>query len=235
MCGRFSRKEDALALAARWAALPWPHEPWHDYGAGVGKPHYNRPPQAREPVVVETDRRRLAIMEWGIIPAWAHGRAVKPLVINARAETLAAKPAFKNLLPSRRCIVPATGFYEWKKEARGKQPYHFQIKGGGLFGFAGLWDSTGGGEDPNYRFTILTTAPNELVAPVHNRMPVILPPDAEARWLDPGERDPARLLDLLRPYPAGAMECWRLPSSKNQAHPAARNYIRNSGTAARRA
>ena len=136
--------------------------------------------------------------------------------VNARAEGLADKPSFRTPLRRQRCLVPASGFYEWQKADAVKTPYYVHLTSGELFGFAGLWDRW---HDPQGQeiqtYTIVTTAPNELVAPIHNRMPVILPRDAEEAWLDPHNHDPDFLTALLRPYPAEQLEAYPVSSAVN--------------------
>jgi putative SOS response-associated peptidase YedK len=145
-------------------------------------------------------------MRWGLLPAWMADRPGTPL-INARAETVAEKPAFKSALRHRRCLVPADGFFEWAPVQEGapkgarKQPYWFRRADHGLFAMAGLWEPPNA-RAPHGSYTLVTTAPNATVAPVHDRMPVILPPEAYAVWLDSEVMDPAALVPLLRPFGA---------------------------------
>lgn len=157
-------------------------------------------------------------MSWGLIPSWAKDQVIGQKMINARSETLTQKPSFKRVFVSRRCIVPATGFYEWAKEGKQKVPMHFVLRGNGLMGLAGLWDiwkyPDGEGRD-HYSFTIITTSPNELLSKVHNRMPVILRQEDEDRWLDPSFKDTKELLPMLNPYPAEAMEGYPVSRAVN--------------------
>jgi len=140
------------------------------------------------------------------VPPWADDPAIGNRLINARAETAAAKPSFRAALRRRRCLVPADGFYEWKREAGGKQPYLIRFEDGRPFALGGLWETwrnpSGEGIES---FTILTTEPNEVVAPLHDRMPVIVPPEAFALWLDPAVGDPTAIAPLLAPPPADGM------------------------------
>src|SRR5665647_3762098 len=138
------------------------------------------------PVVVEHDHVELVLMEWGLIPHWAKDLKSSKHPINARAETLAERPMFRGLLKHNRCLIPASGFYEWKQDGPRKEPYYIHLKESPLFAFAGLydvWDDANGEAHPTY--TIITTEANDLVAPLHNRMPVILRPEDEIRWLSP--------------------------------------------------
>lgn len=204
MCGRFVRKEDKELLESRFGC---------DVPGGVLlKPEYNIAPSQDCPVVtVEGDRRVLGLMRWGLVPSWADDVKVGYRMINARAETLSEKTSFKTLLRKSRCLVPASGFYEWKKSGGGKTPYYFGLRGGDPFAFAGLWTVwRAGGEDEIRSFTIITTSANGVMAPIHDRMPVILHEKDEARWLDPELGKTEDLLPLLVPYPAEGMEYWEV-------------------------
>jgi putative SOS response-associated peptidase YedK len=225
MCGRFVRKGDKDLLEERFGCE----------GSGLLLAHaYNIAPSQDCPVVtVEGDRRVLCLMRWGLVPAWADDMKIGYRMINARGETVAEKQSFKPLLVKSRCLVPASGFYEWKKHAGGKTPYFFGLKGGEPFAFAGLWTVWHAGKDDELRsFTIITTSANELMAPVHDRMPVILREEDEARWLDPETTTPGNLLQFLAPYPSDAMECWEVSpyvnSYKNQDEECVRPVPPNS-------
>jgi putative SOS response-associated peptidase YedK len=141
-------------------------------------------------------------MHWGLIPNWATDPTIGNQMINARAETLTEKPAFKHLVGSRRCIIPADGFYEWRKERKRKIPMWVHLKSREPFGLAGLWDVW---RNPSGKqvesFTIITTEPNELIRPIHNRMPVILRPEDEEAWLDGSRTSFAKAGSFLKPYP----------------------------------
>ncbi|MCX7636159.1 MAG: SOS response-associated peptidase [Syntrophales bacterium] len=153
------------------------------------------------------NRREAGVFRWGLIPAWMKEVPKNGGFINARAETLASKVSFRDAFRSRRCLIIADGFYEWQKvEGKRKQPWFFYLRSGEPFAFAGLYESwkPPQGESVN-TCTIITTQANEIVAPVHDRMPVILPPDVYDSWLDPANRDIRNLTDLLRPYPASEM------------------------------
>jgi putative SOS response-associated peptidase YedK len=170
---------------------------------------YNIAPTQLIDAVLETDSERvLSELKWGLIPSWAKEESIGSKLINARAETLTEKPSFKNAFRSRRCIIPASGFYEWaKKGASAKQPYYFYLKEKDVFGFAGLWEEwtdrlTG---EIVESCTIITTAANEVLEPVHDRMPVILKPESYDLWLDEKERNTDRLQSLLIPFTAGEM------------------------------
>lgn len=149
--------------------------------------------------------RQLVFLHWGLVPSWADDPTIGNRMINARAETLATKPAFRKAFRQRRCLIPSDGFYEWQKQGREKQPYYITLADGGLFALAGLWEHWEHNGLAIESCTIVTTAANSLVAPLHERMPVILPADAYALWLDPSVEDVDCLQPLLRPYPAEAM------------------------------
>lgn len=171
-------------------------------------PRFNVAPTQAAPVVVagEDGSRRLESMRWGLVPYWAEDPEIGHRMINARAETAAVKPAFRDSFERRRCVVAADGFYEWRKEVGGKQPYLLRLSGGAPFGFAGLWDRwRGPGGRVLQSFTVLTTSSNELLAPIHDRMPVLLGAVARTAWLA-SHAAPDDLARLLRPYPAAAME-----------------------------
>lgn len=182
------------------------------------QPRYNIAPTQTAPVVVRNSPNRVEMMRWGLIPSWAKDASIGNRMINARAETVAEKPAFRASLRSRRCLVPASGFYEWKRDEAGKTPHFIHLVDEPLFAFAGLYDVW---RDPDGRavrsYTILTTEPNALMASIHNRMPVILRREDEGEWLDPENTAPEHLLPLLRPYPAREMEAY--PVSKRVNSP----------------
>jgi putative SOS response-associated peptidase YedK len=168
---------------------------------------YNVAPSPFVPVVgAKPDGRRgLSLFKWGFVPSWAEaGLKVRP--VNAKAETVASTPMFRDAFRKRRCLVPADGFYEWRTVAKKKLPVHFRLRYGKPFAFAGVWDCWKGGDKPLYTVAVLTTKPNELTRTVHDRMPVILPPSAFATWLDVAVGDPLALRPLLAPYPADEME-----------------------------
>ena len=156
----------------------------------------------------EGGERRLEMLRWGLIPPWADESQIGSRMINARAETAPEKPSFRRAFRVRRCLIPADGFYEWKRTNGSKQPYYIHMKDERPFAFAGLWESWNDNSGPAIRScTILTTGPNALVAGVHDRMPVILPAGSYDAWLDPeAERD--ELAALLAPYPEDEMEAY---------------------------
>ena len=182
------------------------------------EPRYNIPP-TEDIAVVRPDPggtgRRLDMLRWGLVPYWARDIKIGFSLINAKAETVAEKPAFRDAFKERRCIIPADGFYEWKKlDAKTKQPYAIVMKERSVFGFAGLWerwkDRASG--QAIQSCTIVTTTPNEVCAPIHDRMPVILEPKDYARWLGEEPTEPPHLMMMLKPYPGAAMEAYPVSS-----------------------
>jgi putative SOS response-associated peptidase YedK len=177
---------------------------------------YNIAPQSVQPVVrlnPSSGSREFALQRWGLVPFWAKDAKLGYSTFNARAEEAARKPAFREALKKRRCLVPADAFYEWQKiDAKTKQPFAIALQSGEPFAFAGLWESWQSSDGPPLgTFAILTTSPNELMKPIHNRMPVIVEPSDYAHWLAPP--DPARLpTDLLRPFPSEKMRAWPVSS-----------------------
>ncbi len=212
MCGRFRLGKGREALKKFFSAdndVEW-------------DPRYNLAP-TQDIVTVRQDARApqrvLSLMRWGLIPSWSKDAAIAARMINARSETAADLPAFRDSLRSRRCLIPADGFYEWQKVGKGKQPYCFTLVDGGIFSFAGLWDRW---RSPEGRIietcSILTTSANELVAGVHDRMPVILPPDRYDLWLDPGFARRDGIVELLAPLPANAMKKFPVSTRVNDVN-----------------
>ena len=168
------------------------------------QPNYNVAPTQEVPAVVAGNgggERRLEMLRWGLIPSWADDPGIGARMINARSETVAEKPSFRPAFKERRCLIPADGFYEWQKTNGGKQPHYIRMKNGRPFAFAGLWESWKGDGNEIRSCTILTTNPNDIAGEIHNRMPVILPPEGYEVWLDPDVRETDQLLSLLAPYP----------------------------------
>ncbi len=212
MCGRYTQTSKLDALVERFE-LELTAE-----AEGL-QPGYNIAPQQGAAVVPQDSRRRITFMQWGLVPSWARDPTIGSRMINARGETLTEKPAFRGLVRSKRCLVPADGFYEWKRTGgKGpKQPLRFVRKDRRLFGFAGLWDCRHDGDGGELiSFTIITTEPNELVKPVHNRMPVILREEDESAWLDPAVGNAEALAGMIGPYPAGDMECYPVSPRMNR-------------------
>ena len=204
MCGRFVQKTPLGEIQVLFeTAGPLPNAPAR-YNAAptqdLAVVRYN--PAARA--------RALDLLRWGLVPLWAKEARFGARCINARAETIGTQPAFREAFQRRRCLVPADGFYEWQKRGRATQPYAIVPAAGGVFAFAGLWERWRDPKDGTIlrSFAIVTGLPNELCRPIHDRMPVILPPEAWPLWLGEAAADSAELLALLRPYPAGKMRAY---------------------------
>lgn len=208
MCGRFTLATDLKIIAERFAAPALTVE--------ASKPRYNIAPTQLVIVVGDDGKRYMKQMRWGLIPSWAKDPSIGNRMINARAETLAEKPAFRNPLKNSRCIIPADGFYEWQKLGKVKQPVRILLKSRQPFGFAGLWGrwQSPKGEEV-LSCTIITTAANELLNAVHDRMPVILTRDAEAAWLNPNTQETETLLPLLKQFPPDEMEFYPVSREVN--------------------
>ena len=184
MCGRYRLSRRKQIIEEHFDSVSG-DEDWN--------PRYNIAPTQPIPVIRQNPKepvRELSLIRWGLIPSWAKNSSVAAQMINARSETAATKPAFRDALKSRRCLIPADGFYEWARTGKAKQPYCFEVNDGELFAFAGFWDRW---KDPSGNWiktcSILTTTPNAVTSPVHDRMPVILDPDSYDLWLDPRMRD----------------------------------------------
>ena len=208
MCGRFSLIADLQELGERFGFDP---------GGLTHPPRYNAAPTQPVLAVMNGDGRHAEHLRWGLIPSWARSASVGSRLINARAETLAERPAFRAAFARRRCLVLADGFYEWRRVESSRIPMRIVMKSGEPFAFAGLSDSWRNPEGEMVRScTIITTEPNELLQPIHDRMPVILAEGAESLWLDDDVRDPGLLGNLLSPYPADLMEAYRVSPLVNR-------------------
>jgi len=210
MCGRYrlsKRKQlveayfDSASDAEDWA------------------PRFNVAPTQPVPVVRQNPKepvRELSLMRWGLVPSWAKDSSGAASMINARSDTASTKPAFRDALKSRRCLIPADGFYEWMRTGKSKQPYCFEVNEGALFAFAGICERR---KDPCGQWvkscSILTTTPNAVTSAVHDRMPVILDQDAYDLWLDPGMQNVASVSELLKPYDAWLMRCYPVSTRIN--------------------
>jgi putative SOS response-associated peptidase YedK len=182
-------------------------------------PLFNIAPTEPAPVVIEEDHhRRLARMTFGLVPAWAKDVKIASQCINARAETVAEKPAYRDSLRKRRCLVVTDGYYEWEAQGKKKIPYRLTMKDGALFALAGVWDEWKGPDGRWLRsFSIITTDGNELTRRFHERMPVILRPDDESLWIAPYVTEPKTVLPLLKPYDPDAMTFTRVSTQVNKA------------------
>lgn len=201
MCGRFTQTHKLEALIERFGLEV------SDMESPAAAPSWNVAPGQWVPAVLTEPELHLARLRWGLVPSWAKEATVGYRMINARSETAREKPAFRRLVGRRRCLVPADGFFEWKKRpGGGKQPWYFSLKNHGLFAFAGLWDRwEQDNEKPLFTCTLLTTTPNGRVAPVHDRMPVILRPRDETIWLGEGDLSDEWWSRLCAPFPAEEM------------------------------
>jgi putative SOS response-associated peptidase YedK len=178
-------------------------------------PRYNIAPSQQ--ILIITNHREMQLVRWGLLPHWAKDAKFGGKTINARAESAATKPSYRGPFRYRRCLVPATGFYEWLTTPEGKIPYHIRLKSGEVFGMAGLYDTWTDADGNELRTcAIITTEANELMAPIHNRMPVIIRPDDEALWLDSDVTDPGRLQPLLVPFAASEMRASPVSTALNR-------------------
>lgn len=210
MCGRYRLSRRKQIVEEYFDASDWQHD-WN--------PRYNIAPTQPVPVIRQNPKepvRKLSLMRWGLVPSWAKDPSVGASMINARAETAHERPAFRDALKYRRCLIPADGFYEWVRRAGAKQPYCFEVNGGELFAFAGLWE---GWKDSSGNWlktcSILTTTPNAVTSAVHDRMPVILAGSDYDLWLDPGMQNVAAISDLLKPYDARLMRSFPVSNRIN--------------------
>lgn len=218
MCGRFALETPLPELAEIFgAAVP-------DDRSDL-PPRYNIAPT--QPMAVVRARaaqeegvapvRELALLRWGLLPSWVEDPEDWPTLINARAETLDRKPAFQDALRFRRCLVPADGFFEWRREGGGKQPYFVRAAEEGPIAFAGLWERWVGADEAIETCAIVTTEANELLRPIHDRMPVILEGEARTRWMDPHLRTHEALEELLRPFPSEKLVAYPVSRVVNRA------------------
>jgi len=200
MCGRFTQATDAEIIAKVFELSAKP----------IVSRRYNiAPTQYVAAVRMGGSGRELVNLQWGLIPSWATSTSVGSSMINARGETVAEKPAFRSAFRARRCLIVADGFYEWQKLGKAKQPYFIFFRDRRAFAFAGLWERwQGDGHDAVESCTIVTTTANDLVAPIHDRMPVILNPEDHKFWIDPEVKEPERLLPLLRPIDPRMMDAY---------------------------
>jgi putative SOS response-associated peptidase YedK len=211
MCGRYRLSRRKQVIEEHFDAVS-DTEDW--------EPRFNIAPT--QPVLVIRQNpteptRHLSQMRWGLIPSWSKDPSGAARMINARSETAHTLRAFGDALKYRRCLIPADGFYEWKRVGKAKQPYCFEVHESQLFAFAGLWE---GWKDPSGTWiktcTVLTTTPNAVTSPIHDRMPVILHPGNYHLWLDPGMKDSSVASELLKPFDATVMRCYPVSSRVNQ-------------------
>ena len=215
MCGRFTLRTPLKEVAEAFDLSPQAFE-----RAGGWRPRFNLAPTQEVAAVRLGDRensREVAWLHWGLVPAWTGDPSIGGRMINARCETVATRPAFREAFRHRRCLIPADGFFEWKRGAKPKQPYYLRLKDDRPFAFAGLWERWRKGGLVIESCAIITTDANELVAPLHDRMPVILDARDYNPWLDPRVDDSEKLGRLLRPYPAERMTAYPVSMAVNSA------------------
>jgi putative SOS response-associated peptidase YedK len=209
MCGRFTLKAAAMSLKELFDLADVPTLPLR----------YNIAPTQNVAAVRQISGqpcRELTMLRWGLIPSWAKDRTIGNRLINARADTVAEKPSFRSAYRQRRCLVVADGFYEWMKDNGKKQPYYIRLADGSPFAIAGLWEHWQGADGEIIdSCTLLTTEANDLMRPIHERMPVILPRQAYAQWLDPTVQRPEQIAPLLKPYPSEELIAGRVGMQVN--------------------
>jgi putative SOS response-associated peptidase YedK len=209
MCGRFTLFDSTSSLAEGFGLADAPSL----------SPRYNIAPSQEVAAVripSEGSAKELVLLRWGLIPSWAKDPSIGNRMINARSETVAEKPAFRAAIRRRRCLVPANGFYEWKRTNGRKQPYFIGMRERKIFGFGGIWESwEGAGEETVLSCALLTTGPNELLRPIHDRMPVIIAPRDFDLWLSPEVQDPKAIAPLFRPYPPEEMTAYPVRTAVN--------------------
>ena len=210
MCGRYRLSRRKQIMEEYFGSAPWDDD-W--------EPRFNIAPTQPVPVIRQHTKepiRQISTMRWGLIPHWSKDDSSAASTINARSETAAVKPAFRDPLKFRRCLIPADGFYEWKRTGTAKQPFCFEVNNQELFAFAGLWDGWKDGKG-NWIKTcsILTTTPNAVTSAVHDRMPVILDRESYDLWLDPGMTNVQVVSELLKPYDARLMRSYPISTRIN--------------------
>lgn len=207
MCGRYSFAPDLKIVNEHYDIT---------VKDGDIKNNYNCAPSQSLPVITGEKPGELSFFRWGLIPFWAKDRKIAYKLINARGETLSEKASFRNAFKKRRCLIPADAFYEWKKTEASKEkiPYRIFLPGQAVFSMAGIWEQWKSPEgELIYSFSIITISPNELMAEIHNRMPVILDKENEKVWLE--NDDQQKLMPLIKPYPAHKMDAYRVSALVN--------------------
>ena len=208
MCARYTLTEEIILILKR-LFIKTPLRDFH--------PRYNIAPSQNAPVILNEEEKSVQLLRWGLIPSRAKDPAIGYKLINARADTIAEKSSFRAAFKKRRCLIPADGFYEWRLESDGrtKTPMRIRLKSKEPFTFAGLWETWKDQQEKEIRtFTIITTEPNEILQPIHNRMPVIMKPEDEEAWLDP-QADPKHLVKILTPYTEKEMEAYAVSKLVN--------------------
>lgn len=225
MCGRFALYADYDTLLKRFDIEETA------IGQAAYEERYNvAPSQEILAIISDGQNNRLGTLRWGLIPPWAKDQKIGYKMINARGETAAEKPSFRHAFKKKRCLIPANAFYEWKKDASGKKPMLIHLAQDELFAFAGLWETWKSPEGKTiHSCTILTTGPNELMADIHDRMPVILTKKAERVWLDPEIQDPEVLKELIKPYASGELQAYEVSEAVNSPKNEGAELIREIG------
>lgn len=210
MCGRYRLSRRKQLVEEYFDTADW-QDDW--------TPRYNIAPTQPVPVIRQNPRepvRELSLMKWGLIPSWAKNPSIATSTLNAKSETAGTKPAFRDPLKFRRCLIPADGFYEWSRTGKTTQPYCFEVGEGEMFAFAGLWDGWKNASGSWIKTcSILTTTPNIVTSAIHDRMPVILDPDGYDLWLDPGMNKVSELSRLLVPFGAKSMRSYPVSTRIN--------------------
>jgi len=214
MCGRYTLTVYIDSILHRFRVKDYP---------GEHRPRYNIAPAQKNPVILlnEKTERIMTDMRWGLIPFWAKDEKIGYKMINARVETVADKPSFRKAFVARRCLVPTDGYYEWQKTGivGRRPPYRIVLKTRELFAFAGLWDTWKNPEgDIVHSYTIITTEADKLIAKIHPKMPVILRPENEEKWINPTVRDTESLMKLLNPYPSNFTEMYEVSPRVGRAN-----------------
>ncbi|PLX09216.1 MAG: hypothetical protein C0598_11925 [Marinilabiliales bacterium] len=205
MCGRFQLSVKGKHISERFNVEVFDEK---------YSPSYNCAPSQNLPVITNTEPEQLNYFKWGLIPFWSKDPKIGNKLINARAESISEKASFKNAFAKRRCLIPANGFYEWKREGKNKTPYRIFVKTEDIFAMAGIWEIWKDAENkPIKTFSIITTSPNSLMKDIHNRMPVILNKNDEKAWLF--EDEPAFLKKLMQPYNPEEMQAYKISSEIN--------------------
>ena len=211
MCGRYRLSRRKQIIEEHFETADW-QDDW--------SPRYNIAPTQSVPVIRQHPKesvRQISIMRWGLIPNWAKDPSIAAGTINAKSETAATRPAFRDPLKLRRCLIPADGFYEWQRTGRSKQPYCFEVNQAALFAFAGLWDGWKNAEGQWIKTcSILTTTPNAVTSAVHNRMPAILDRATYDLWLDPDMTSVQVISELLKPYDSNPMRSYPVSNRVNR-------------------
>lgn len=209
MCGRFTQRQSAQKIAQAFQVANVPPL----------TPRYNIAPTQQVPTILQTaehPERQFKMLHWGLIPSWAKNAKMAARLINARAETVTEKPSFRSAFQYRRCLVVADGFYEWQQQGKQKQPFYCRTQDEQPFGFAGLWEIWEKEGEAIASCTILTTEPNQIMRPIHDRMPVILAAKDYDLWLDPKVQKSELLQPLLRPYPTEEMTAYPVSTLVNK-------------------